>query len=261
MEEKNNGPEETRVDPSILRYPNAIANTEVPVEVESDGISWYTVTNMFKDLKKSIIEENNRTRLQIAEQGGQLGMILYRCNCHQRAKDNHVNDFSKESETRGQPHRPVTSSGRCFNMVCRPPKEMVFCGKELAITTYIYNDVLPKLKSLVDFKRGTMTRETMLSLMYGEILKDEVIDMVVDNLADEKDQLRWFLPTEFLHMALNPLEYDEARVDCRTEQYMGKYEDVSKVYSPMVRDGHWFLLVIDAQFDTMTYYDSLKDET
>ncbi|MED6146656.1 hypothetical protein PIB30_036540 [Stylosanthes scabra] len=114
---------------------------------------------------------------------------------------------------------------------------------------------------LVDFERASITRQILLSLVPGKILKHEVIDMVVNNLADEKDILRWFLPIEFSHMALHPLEYDESRIDYMRERYMGKYEDVSKVHIPMIRDVHWFLLVIDAQFDMMTYYYSLKDAT
>ncbi|MED6146657.1 hypothetical protein PIB30_036541 [Stylosanthes scabra] len=33
----------------------------------------------------------------------------------------------------------------CFRLVWRPPKEMVFCGKELVVAAYIYNADLPQM--------------------------------------------------------------------------------------------------------------------
>ncbi|MED6140982.1 hypothetical protein PIB30_098916 [Stylosanthes scabra] len=106
-------------------------------------------------------------------------------------------------------------------------------------------------KLLTRTLRGTSSAYTLHRLVSNSIM-NQVIDLVVEILADEKDILRWFQPTEFMHMALHPLDYDESRIDYMRERYMGKYENVSK-------NGHWFLLVIDAQFDTMTYYDSLKN--
>ncbi|MED6169695.1 hypothetical protein PIB30_023719 [Stylosanthes scabra] len=61
-------------------------------------------------------------------------------------------------------------------------------------------------------------------------------------------------------MALYPEEYDATAIEQMRDIYMGKYENVKKVYVPMLQNGQWFLLVIDTTTpDSMTYIDSCDD--
>ncbi|MED6209603.1 hypothetical protein PIB30_056351 [Stylosanthes scabra] len=226
---------------------------EAPGVEGCDGISWYTIKNMYRDLKKSITDEHNRTRLQIAVQGCQIGLILEKCECRQNDVEIEMNYHPKESATR-QRRRPTTRSGRtvstlgkqgrilegnnstsktercqrkldfdiesvdpelcgevsqdgfgspftygkgnaahagvempwCFSLVWRPPKEMVFCGAELAVAAYIFNVELPNLEILVDSEHGSPTREMIFSLVPGEILKDYVIDQVGETYRSKR---------------------------------------------------------------------------
>ncbi|MED6137557.1 hypothetical protein PIB30_066062 [Stylosanthes scabra] len=61
-------------------------------------------------------------------------------------------------------------------------------------------------------------------------------------------------------MAMRPNEFNGLAIDYLRENYMRKYEKVSKVYIPMIRNHHWFLLIIDTTPPgTLTYVDSEKD--
>ncbi|MED6200251.1 hypothetical protein PIB30_083282 [Stylosanthes scabra] len=103
------------------------------------------------------------------------------------------------------------------------------------------------------------TREMLQSLVPGRVVKADVIDMVVGKMSHDKDLYRWFLPTIFSSMALTPDEVDYRIVDYMRGRYMGKFDEVLKVYVPLVRNQHWFLLIIDTGHHTMTYMDSYKD--
>ncbi|MED6169696.1 hypothetical protein PIB30_023720 [Stylosanthes scabra] len=74
---------------------------------------------------------------------------------------------------------------------------MVFCGTELAVAAYIFNDDLDKEEKLVNFVGCYDTREVLHSLAPGEDVHEDVINMVVGKLVEEKDNLCWFLPTSF----------------------------------------------------------------
>ncbi|MED6123423.1 hypothetical protein PIB30_049022 [Stylosanthes scabra] len=205
MEERNAGSIEDKVDPNVVVPADGNTHGEEPLGAGNDGISWFTVKNMYRDLKRSITDEHNRTRLQIAEQGCQIGLILERkldfniesvdpAKFGEVAQDGFGSPFTYGNGNKA--HAGVEMPW-CFSMVWRPPKEMVFCGAELAVAAYIFNAELPNLEILVDTEHRNLTREMLFCLVPGEILKDYVIDLVVENLADEKDELRWFLPTEF----------------------------------------------------------------
>ncbi|MED6220867.1 hypothetical protein PIB30_048941 [Stylosanthes scabra] len=99
--------------------------------------------------------------------------------------------------------------------------------------TYIFADDLNKREQLVADEHCMETREMLHSLMPGQPAKQDVIDMVVGKMTHHKDSNRWFLPTIFL---LRKADY--RIVDYIRERYMGKFDDVSKVYVPLVRNQH-----------------------
>ncbi|MED6195898.1 hypothetical protein PIB30_042223 [Stylosanthes scabra] len=61
-------------------------------------------------------------------------------------------------------------------------------------------------------------------------------------------------------MALHSKKYDVTAIEQMRDVYIGKYENVEKVYVPMLRNDQWFLLVIDTTTPgSVTYMDSCDD--
>ncbi|MED6210056.1 hypothetical protein PIB30_060505 [Stylosanthes scabra] len=127
----------------------------------------------------------------------------------------------------------------CFNLVWRPPGDMHFIGAELVVAAYIFSEDLKNTPEiLVDDDHCKGNRNALCSLVPGEEVMGDVIDLVAGKLSHEKDSLRWFLPTIFARMAIDPDGYDAATatVDYMRTRYMGYVKDVSKTRMRLALD-------------------------
>ncbi|KAL4275403.1 hypothetical protein AHAS_Ahas20G0103700 [Arachis hypogaea] len=97
----------------------------------------------------------------------------------------------------------------------------------------------------------------------GERVMDDVISLVAvmcsEGAMSESVLKRWWLPTSFQQIAVNPTNYCPKTLEYIKEKFMGKTDKLFKVYVPLHADDHWYLMIIDFFNWKLVYLDSLKD--
>ncbi|MED6131445.1 hypothetical protein PIB30_009926 [Stylosanthes scabra] len=103
------------------------------------------------------------------------------------------------------------------------------------------------------------SRIRFMSLVPGNELYDDVLNMVVGMCNGSGDGKRmWWLPTTFSQMILDPRQYNQPTMDYIKDRYMGKADDITRIYIPLHVLGHWYLMIIDMWDRKLVYLDSLK---
>ncbi|MED6207711.1 hypothetical protein PIB30_038177 [Stylosanthes scabra] len=118
----------------------------------------------------------------------------------------------------------------CLNLSFRPPPGMRFSGIELAVAAYIFSNHGHESERLYDDSHCDGTRYRFWSLMPGCELYDDVLNMVVGMCTgDKSDKTKWWLPTTFAHMILNPEQFNQATMDYIIGRYMGYADEIMMI--------------------------------
>ncbi|MED6110129.1 hypothetical protein PIB30_040102 [Stylosanthes scabra] len=122
---------------------------------------------------------------------------------------------------------------------------MRFDGDNLAIVVYVFTSGMDDSERLVEDSHCDGTRERLLSLKPGCELFDNVINMVVGMCTGDKaDGRKWWLPTTFSHMILNPHQLSAPIMEYIKQRYMGLADDLMMIYVPMHIGNHWYLMIV-----------------
>ncbi|RYR20355.1 hypothetical protein Ahy_B03g065463 [Arachis hypogaea] len=141
----------------------------------------------------------------------------------------------------------------CLDLLFRPPLGMEFIGSELAVAAYIFGNGLSKKEILIPDEHCCGSRGVLHSLLPGEEVVDDVrlvvyVCTLVLNLvasmmtSSDLNEIgkQWWLPTT---------------------KYMKKTNELVKIYVPLNKDMHWYLVVIDLLNEELVYLDSAKAES
>ncbi|MED6204893.1 hypothetical protein PIB30_012940 [Stylosanthes scabra] len=71
---------------------------------------------------------------------------------------------------------------------------------------------------------------------------------------------RWWLPPNFGEIALNTTSYDPNVLAVIRKKFLGWADRLAQVYVPLLRNGHWYLLIVDMYYSELVYLDSLKND-
>ncbi|MED6199258.1 hypothetical protein PIB30_074218 [Stylosanthes scabra] len=108
-----------------------------------------------------------------------------------------------------------------------------------------------------DHSRGD--RRTLWSLRPGKEVEDDVINVLARNLTvSREDKRMWWLPMTFNQFALNPSNHCPITFDYMKRAYMGKADQMKKIFIPLNLNRHWYLMIIDILDDSLIYLDSRK---
>ncbi|QHN85167.1 Ulp1 protease family, carboxy-terminal domain protein [Arachis hypogaea] len=146
----------------------------------------------------------------------------------------------------------------CMNICFWPPPGMQFFCHELAVAAYVFAQDLEQSELLVQNDHCVGNREALWTLRPGEEVVDDVINLVVGMLTAGKDRHRWWLPTTFSQIALNPTFHCKSTLDYIKAKYMGLADNLLKIYVPLHSGCHWYLMIVDMWEEKLVYLDSLK---
>ncbi|MED6133134.1 hypothetical protein PIB30_025770 [Stylosanthes scabra] len=175
-----------------------------------------------------------------------------------------------------------------LDLAFRPPPGMPFVGMELSIAAYIFARAGEDSEVLYQDNHCDGSRLRFMSLVPGNELYDDVLNMVVGMCnGSGGDTRKWWLPTTFSQMILDPRQYNQPTMDYIKQRYMGKADEItrvrgtsadrgvlvflclfpmslgvflSQIYIPMHVLNHWYLMIIDLWDKKLVYIDSLKSE-
>ncbi|XLU43309.1 hypothetical protein S245_038123, partial [Arachis hypogaea] len=136
---------------------------------------------------------------------------------------------------------------------------MRFVGKELAVAAYIFSSDLDNREVLVEDENSCGDRGALLTLRLGQMVVEDVINLVCTMLTHEDRKESWFLPTTFSQVALSPVNHSIDTFEYIRSRFMGYADDLWMIYVPMHRDNHWYLMVVDLVNCNLLYLDSAKD--
>ncbi|MED6120544.1 hypothetical protein PIB30_021707 [Stylosanthes scabra] len=95
-------------------------------------------------------------------------------------------------------HLITCLSVQCLDLLFWPPKGMRFDGDDLAVAIFIFASGMEESERLVEDSHYDGSRKRLLSLLPGQQLFDDVINMVVGMCTSHKDAfMSWWLPTTF----------------------------------------------------------------
>ncbi|KAL4365086.1 hypothetical protein AHAS_Ahas07G0070900 [Arachis hypogaea] len=141
----------------------------------------------------------------------------------------------------------------------RPPKGMKFIATELAVAAYIFARDLEQGEILYSGEHCHGPRHAFWSLRPRQEVVDDVINLVATMLNDERHDSVWWLPTTFAQIALNPSTYCKETLAFIRQKYMKYVDETAKIYIPLNKDQHWYLMVVDLREKALIYLDSAKD--
>ncbi|MED6136780.1 hypothetical protein PIB30_059025 [Stylosanthes scabra] len=149
----------------------------------------------------------------------------------------------------------------CINVYFRPPHGVRFRIMELVLVGYIFSRRKQKSEVLVADDHARGDRRTLLSLHPGKDVEDDasggtnflhVINVLARNLTVcHEDKCIWWLPTTFAQFALNPTNHCAITFEYIKRVYMGKADELRKIFVPLNLDHHWYLMIIDILVDSM----------
>ncbi|XP_072084925.1 uncharacterized protein [Arachis hypogaea] len=152
----------------------------------------------------------------------------------------------------------------CLDLLFRPPLGMEFVGSELAVAAYIFGNGLSKKEILVPNEHCCGSRGVLHSLLPSEEVVDDVLNLVASRMTSSylnEIGNRWWLPTTFAQFALNPTNHCPETLAFIKSKYMKKTNELVKIYVPLKKDRHWYLVVIDLLNEELVYLDSAKAES
>ncbi|QHO21253.1 Sentrin-specific protease [Arachis hypogaea] len=112
---------------------------------------------------------------------------------------------------------------------------------------------------LVEDENSCGDRGALLTLRLGQMVVEDVINLVCTMLTHEDRKESWFLPTTFSQVALSPVNHSIDTFEYIRSRFMGYADDLWMIYVPMHRDNHWYLMVVDLVNCNLLYLDSAKD--
>ncbi|KAL4365364.1 hypothetical protein AHAS_Ahas07G0098700 [Arachis hypogaea] len=107
------------------------------------------------------------------------------------------------------------------------------------------------------------TRESLQILIPGRMVVDDILNLVASmctNTRFEDLEMKWWLPTTFAQIALSPTSHCAETLDFIKRKYMGFADKLMKIYVPLFRDGHWYLVIVDLCNGELVYLDSAKSD-
>ncbi|KAL1321760.1 uncharacterized protein LOC107639690 isoform X3 [Arachis ipaensis] len=150
----------------------------------------------------------------------------------------------------------------CLEVAFRPTSEMVFMGIELAIFFYIFGTDYDPKEILVPNEHCCGSQEALMTLCSKNWVGDNILNLVASMLMKHAAVTvkgnKWFLPTTFAQIALQQRHISVGTMEYIKTNFMGKVEDLSKIYIPNNVKDHWFLVVVEKSRGLITYLDSLK---
>ncbi|MED6136207.1 hypothetical protein PIB30_053877 [Stylosanthes scabra] len=120
-----------------------------------------------------------------------------------------------------------------MKMTFRPPPGMQLSAVEMAMVAYIFGEGLDAREVLFPAERVQGGRDAFLNLRPGQDVFDDQV-------------------------ALNPLNQCNETLSFIRSRFMGYADDIMKIYVPIHKDNHWYLLVVDHKHNDVTYLDSCK---
>ncbi|XLU25420.1 hypothetical protein S245_061486, partial [Arachis hypogaea] len=149
---------------------------------------------------------------------------------------------------------------QCLELAFRPPDGMHFQGSEFAVAAYIFSKNLDeRYEILVADEHAQGDRRALWSLIPGQQVVDDVINMVASMLSFDNMSPKWFLPTTFAQIALSPVNHSIDTFEFIRSNFMGYADNLHRIYVPMYREQHWYLMIVDLVFRRLIYLDSAKN--
>ncbi|MED6204235.1 hypothetical protein PIB30_007347 [Stylosanthes scabra] len=149
----------------------------------------------------------------------------------------------------------------CLDLIFRPSAGIRFVGTELAVAAYIFSNHRDDKKILYTDSHCDGSRKRLWSLIPGRELFDDVLNMVVGMCTrDKADKTKWWLPTTFSQMIVNPEQYTRPTMEYIIERYMGIANRLHEIYVPMHCRNHWYLVIVDVWNNRLVYLDSFKSQ-
>ncbi|MED6203997.1 hypothetical protein PIB30_005002 [Stylosanthes scabra] len=153
----------------------------------------------------------------------------------------------------------------CIHVIFPPPHNMEFTGMELAVAAYIFGLNFPKSDIMVLDEHCLGSRGVLRTLCPREQLVDDVLKLVVGMCTKRFDASaalkRWWLPTTFQQIELNQSTYYPETLGYIKRKFMGYADNLFKIYVPLYKDNHWYLMIIDFHKKELVYLDSMKVES
>ncbi|XLR59238.1 hypothetical protein HN51_013596 [Arachis hypogaea] len=148
---------------------------------------------------------------------------------------------------------------QCLELAFRPPDGMHFQGSEFVMAAYIFSKNMDEREILVADEHAQGDRRTLWSLRPGQQVVDDVINMVASMLSFDNMSPKWFLPTTFAQIALSPVNHSIDTFEFIRSNFMGYADNLHRIYVPMYREQHWYLMIVDLVFCRLIYLDSAKN--
>ncbi|MED6186448.1 hypothetical protein PIB30_066756 [Stylosanthes scabra] len=149
----------------------------------------------------------------------------------------------------------------CPELAFRPPAGMRFVGTELAVAAYIFANAGEENERLYQDAHCDGSRFRLRSLILGEELYDDVLNMVVGMcFGSKRDGSTWWLPTTFSQMIVSPPLFNQPTMNYIKDRYMGLANDLKRIYIPMHIGRHWYLMLINIWGREIVHLDSQRSD-
>ncbi|MED6163820.1 hypothetical protein PIB30_083716 [Stylosanthes scabra] len=106
-------------------------------------------------------------------------------------------------------------------------------------------------------------RRALTSLAPGERVMDDVLCLVAAMASKQNESdisKRWWLPPSFGEIALNTTGYDPSLLAAIKKKFMGWADRLAHVFVLLLRNGHWYLMIVDMFHSELIYLDSMKND-
>ncbi|KAL4389395.1 hypothetical protein AHAS_Ahas03G0040800 [Arachis hypogaea] len=133
---------------------------------------------------------------------------------------------------------------QCLELAFWPPEGMHFQRSEFAVAAYIFSKNLDEREILVADEHAQGDRRVLWSLRLVHF----------DNMSP-----KWFFPTTFAQIALSPVNHSIDTFEFIRSNFMGYADNLHRIYVPMYREQHWYLMIVDLVFCRLIYLDSAKN--
>ncbi|MED6188898.1 hypothetical protein PIB30_090411 [Stylosanthes scabra] len=132
---------------------------------------------------------------------------------------------------------------QCVKLWFRPGPGLRLLETEFAVAVYIFAKKGDRNEVLYPSEHVIANREAFWSLAPKVELWDDIISVVATMLTDDRREPTWWLPTTFAQQALSPVNHDKDTMDYVVTRYIRGYvDDVDRIYVPINKDRHWYLL-------------------
>ncbi|KAL4365091.1 hypothetical protein AHAS_Ahas07G0071400 [Arachis hypogaea] len=138
---------------------------------------------------------------------------------------------------------------KCMKLLFPPPEGMEFVGMELAVAAYVFWEGFAE----------EVYQSMFHDFHYVVCVISLVAVMCTEGATSDSVLKRWWLPTSFQQIAVNPTNYCPSTLEYIKRKFMGKADQLFKVYIPLHTEDHWYLMIIDFFNWKLVYLDSLKD--